>query len=62
MLWSRRTTFAVVPFDGKYPTSYLIAIVVFALSLSIYEIFANQEQEGPALMLAYGKMQYAINS
>ena len=35
---------AVVPFDGKYPTFYLIALVTFALSLTIYEIFSNQEE------------------
>ena len=29
-------------FDGKYMNSYLTAIVMFALSLTIYEIFANE--------------------
>ena len=29
-------------FDGKYITSYLMAIVMFALPLIIYEIFANK--------------------
>ena len=29
-------------FDGRYMTSYSIAIVIFALSFTIYEIFANQ--------------------
>ena len=41
---SRSTTFAVAPFDGKYLTSFLIVIVMFALSLTNYEIFANQEK------------------
>ena len=31
----------MVPFDGKCSTSYLMAIVMFALSLTVYEIFAN---------------------
>ena len=35
---SRCTTFAVAPIDDKYWTSYSIAIVIFALSLTIYEI------------------------
>ena len=33
------TPFAVAPFDGKYTTCYLMAIVVFALSFAICEIF-----------------------
>ena len=32
----------MAPFDGKYMTSNLMAIVIFALSLTIYEIFENQ--------------------
>ena len=36
-------TFAVAPFDGKYPTFYLKAIVTFALSLTVYEMFEIQE-------------------
>ena len=32
----------MAPFDGKFETSYLMAIVMRALSLTIYEIFANQ--------------------
>ena len=41
--WSstRYTTVTVAPFDGKFPTSYLMVIVMFALSLTVYEIFAN---------------------
>ena len=38
------TTFTVAPIDGKCPNSYLMAIVVFALSLIIYDIFVNQEK------------------
>ena len=38
---SRCTTFTMLRFDGKYPTSYLLAIVMFAQSLTIYELFAN---------------------
>ena len=30
------------PFDGKYRTSYLMAIVMSALSLAIYEMFVNK--------------------
>ena len=30
------------PFDSKYMTSYLMSIIMFALSLTIYEILANQ--------------------
>ena len=33
----------MTPFDGKNPTSYMIAIVIFAPSLTVYYIFANQE-------------------
>ena len=33
------TTFAVVPFDGKYLTFYLTAIEMFASSLAICKIF-----------------------
>ena len=29
-------------FDGRYMTSYLMAIVMFAISFIIYEIFTNQ--------------------
>ena len=32
----------MAPFDGKYPTSYLMAIVMFAQT--VHEIFANQEK------------------
>ena len=47
-LWKCRsrswpTTLAVAPFIGKYPTSYAMAIVTFAISLIVYELFANQE-------------------
>ena len=41
MLWC--TAFTVAQFDGKYLTFYLMAIVMFALSLVIYEILTNQE-------------------
>ena len=41
---SWRTGFAVAPFDGKYLTFNLTAIVMFALSLTVYEIFANKRQ------------------
>ena len=34
---------SVALFDGKYMTSYLMAIVMFALSLTVCDIFANQE-------------------
>ena len=30
-------------FEGKYLTSHMMVIIMFALSLTIYEIFANQE-------------------
>ena len=29
-------------FDGKYTISYLMAMVMYALSVKIYEIFAKQ--------------------
>ena len=32
------------PFDGKYMTSYLMAIIVFAVSLIIYVTFAVQNK------------------
>ena len=35
------TTSAVTPFDGKYLTSYLMAIVMFAQFLAICEIFTK---------------------
>ena len=35
------TTIAWAPFDGKYLTSYMMAIVMFALSLTICEIFTK---------------------
>ena len=34
-------TLAITSFDGKYMTSYLMGIVMFALTLTIYEIFAK---------------------
>ena len=45
----------MVPFDGKYMSSYWIEIAMCALSLTSYETFANQikcpafdfEYEGP---------------
>ena len=33
-----------VPFDGKYMTSSLMAIVIFVLSVTIWEIFTKQEK------------------
>ena len=39
---SRGTTFTMASFKGKYITSYLMTMVMFALSLTIYEIFENQ--------------------
>ena len=42
---SWRSAFAVAPRDGKCPTSYLMAIVIFALSLTFYEIFANKKRQ-----------------
>ena len=48
ILWSwkckprlRCTTFAMAPFDGKYLTCNLMAMVMLALSLTICEIFAK---------------------
>ena len=32
----------MAPFDGMYMTSYFITIVMFVLSFTIYELFANQ--------------------
>ena len=32
----------MAPFDGKYLISYLIAIVMFALLLTIYKIFTKR--------------------
>ena len=37
-------TFIVAPYDGKYSSSYLIAIALFSPSLTVYEILSNQEQ------------------
>ena len=34
---------AVTPFDVKCPISYLMALVMFALSLTVFEIFAKPE-------------------
>ena len=34
----------VAPFDGKYLTSYPMVIVMFALSLTVYEIFAKHQK------------------
>ena len=34
----------MAPFCDKYPTSNLFVIVMFVLSLTFYEIFANKEQ------------------
>ena len=39
---SRRTTFAMAPYHVQYITSYLIAIVMFALSVNNFEIFVKQ--------------------
>ena len=39
---SQSTMITVVTFDGKYMTSYLMAILMFALSITIYKIFTNQ--------------------
>ena len=41
------TTFAVAPFDGKCSTFYLVAIVMYAPSLAVYEIFAKMPQLWP---------------
>ena len=51
--WSMLGTiaFAMVPFDGKYMTSYLMAIVMFALTLIIYEVYAKQNAESLALKM-----------
>ena len=35
---------AMAPFDGKCKTFYVMVIVVFALSLTIYEIFTVQRK------------------
>ena len=32
----------MAPFDGKYMTSYLMTIAMFALSHTVNDIFANQ--------------------
>ena len=42
--WPWRTTFAVASFDGKPPNFYLMVIVVFALSLTVYETFNKKAQ------------------
>ena len=34
----------MAPFDGKYMTSYLTEIVMFAISLTVCETFAKQEK------------------
>ena len=34
--------FALAPFNCKYITRHLMVIVVIALSITIYEIYANQ--------------------
>ena len=39
---SRCTTFAMTPSDGKYMICYLISIIMFVLSLAIYERCARQ--------------------
>ena len=41
---TRCTTFAMAPSGGTYTTSYLMTIVMFALSLNIYEIFTDQQK------------------
>ena len=33
-----------VIFDGKYPISYLIVMIMFVLLLTVHEIFADQEK------------------
>ena len=38
------TILTVAPIDRKYPTSYLMAIVIFSLSLTVYEISTYQEK------------------
>ena len=40
---SWRSTVAVAPFDGKYLTYYLMAVTMFAISLTVYEIFTNRK-------------------
>ena len=39
-------TYAIrsAPFEGKFPTSYMMVIAMSALSLTVYEIFANYEK------------------
>ena len=37
-------TIRSVPLDGKCPTSYMMVIAMFALYLTVYEIFANYEK------------------
>ena len=32
----------MAPFDGRYITSYVMAMVMFALSLTMYDILAKQ--------------------
>ena len=34
----------MAPFGGKYLTSYLMAIVMFAISLTVYEKFAKSKK------------------
>ena len=34
----------MAPFDGKYTTSYLVAMVMFTPSLTVCEIFVKQEK------------------
>ena len=36
------TTTVLMPFNGKYMTSYLMSMVMFALSVAMYNIFPNQ--------------------
>ena len=35
----------MAPFDGKYMTSYFMIIIISALSLPVYEIFANKKSQ-----------------
>ena len=51
MLMLGTIAFAIVPCDGKYMTSYLMAIVMFVLTLTIYEIYAKQYAESFALKM-----------
>ena len=44
---SWRITVVVAPFDGKYLTSNVTAIVMFALSLVLHEIFESPEKLWP---------------